>query len=60
LDNINIPDMKIYFISGYTKDSKKPKYIKAIVINYLPQQVVEAETKDGQRVMLYKGEYYTK
>jgi len=52
--------MRIYYITGYTKNGDKVKYGKATILNYLPQQVVEAQTKEGEIIRLYKGEYYTR
>lgn len=49
--------MKILYISGYNKNTGAPKYSKAEIKEWLTSQVVEAETKTGEKIRLYKSEY---
>lgn len=50
--------MKIYFITGYSKSSGKPKYSKAYIQQYLLGGVIEAKTEDEKIIYLYNNEYY--
>lgn len=49
--------MKIYYISGYSKNSGKPKYSKATITQYMPQEVVQAKNEKEETIYLYKQEY---
>jgi hypothetical protein len=49
--------MKIYYITGYSKHSGKPKYSKATIQQYLSGQIVEAKNEKEETIYLYKSEY---
>lgn len=50
---------KIKYVNGWDNRKQKRKYKEAVIVNYLLNEVVEAQTKDGKKIYLYKHEYYT-
>jgi len=50
--------MKIYFITGYSKSSGRPKYSKGYIQQYHLSNVVEVKTEDEKTIYLYRDEYY--